>query len=150
MPRQANLILPNGIMNKYTTNRNMQNLSLKGAGLLFCTLLLASACGPKTEHQIVGNWQAIAVLEEGDSLEVDPQYIKLNLANNKGYTYNGPLKYEESGSYYVESKYLYTLDTLNQASTEKAVEIVKLTEDSLQLLMKEGARERLLKFVKVQ
>lgn len=117
---------------------------------MFCTLLLASACAPKTEHQIVGNWQAIAVLEEGDSLEVDPQYIKLNLEKNKGYTYNGPLKYEESGSYYVEAKYLYTLDTLNQASTEKAVEIVKLTEDSLQLLMKEGARERLLKFVKVQ
>lgn len=137
-------------MIKYTTIRNMQNLSLREAGLLFFVLLLANACGPNVEHQIIGSWQAVVVLEEGDSLEVDPQYIKLNFGKNKDYTYSGPLKYEESGSYYVESKYLYTLDTLNQASTEKAVEIVKLTEDSLQLLMKEGARERLLKFVKVQ
>ncbi|NUO02571.1 MAG: hypothetical protein HUU01_18345 [Saprospiraceae bacterium] len=137
-------------MNKYITNRDMQNLSFRGTGLLLGMLVLAVACGPNPEHQIVGQWQAVAVLEEGDSLEVDPQYIKLAFGKNKDYSYNGPLKYEESGSYYVESKYLYTLDTLNQASTEKAVEIVKLTEDSLQLLMKEGARERLLKFVKVR
>lgn len=117
---------------------------------MICVLLLASACGPDVEQQIIGNWQAVTVLEEGDSLEVDPQYIKLHFGQNKDYTYSGPLKYEESGSYYVESKYLYTLDTLNQASTEKAVQIVKLTEDSLQLLMKEGARERLLKFIKVK
>ncbi len=128
----------------------MQHLSLKNAGFLCGLLLLISACEQNTDHQIVGNWQAIAILEEGDSLEVDPQYVKLNFNNNKSYSYSGPLKYEESGSYYIESKYLYTVDTLNQASTEKAVEIVMLTEDSLQLLMKEGARERLLKFVKIR
>lgn len=117
---------------------------------MFVFTLLASACGSNVQEQIAGKWQAVVVLEEGDSLEVDPQYIQLTLGENKSYTYSGPLKYEESGSYYVESKYLYTLDTLNRASTEKAVEIVQLTQDSLQLLMKEGARERLLKFVKVK
>lgn len=92
---------------------------------------------------IVGEWAGVAALEEGAPIGVDPSLIRMTFGN-KGYTYNSTLNYREAGSYYIDSKYLYTTDTLNQASTEKAVEIVKLTADSLVLKMNESGRERFL------
>jgi hypothetical protein len=44
---------------------------------------------------------------------------------------------------------LYTLDTINQASSEKAVKIVNLTPDSLFLKMNEEGKIRIVKLFKV-
>ncbi|MCB0564006.1 MAG: hypothetical protein KDD01_06480 [Phaeodactylibacter sp.] len=109
---------------------------------LFLLLLLA-ACSPVDKSLIKGQWAGIAVIEEGSPINIDPKEIKISF-EDKGYIYSSTLNYKEAGVYYIDSKYLYTTDTLNQASTEKAVEIVKLTADSLVLKMNEAGKERFL------
>lgn len=93
---------------------------------------------------LVGNWQAIELLEGGQPMEADIQVIRFEFDKNRQYNYFGTLNYKEAGTYSVESKYLYTLDTLNQATTEKAVEILQLTKDSLRLRMNDSGKERLM------
>lgn len=112
--------------------------------------LLLFACAPGNEKMLCGQWQGIAVLENGDSLEIDPSVIKISFNEHNGYTYASTLNYRESGTFYADAKYLYTTDTLNQATTEKAVEIVMLTEDSLFLKMSDAGQDRLLKLVKTK
>ncbi len=117
---------------------------------LLITFLLAAACGNSFQNNIIGDWQAVAVLEDEMPLEVNTEVIQFRFDKNHHYTYNGTLKYHEAGTYHIESKYLYTIDTVNRASTEKAVEIVKLTEDSLFLKMNEGGKERIMKLGKIK
>ena len=112
-------------------------------------LLLFAACSPVDESLIKGKWAGIAVIEEGSPINIDPSEVRMSF-KDKGYIYSSTLNYEEAGTYYIHSKYLYTTDTLNQASTEKAVEIVKLTPDSLVLKMNETGKERLLMMEKVE
>ena len=109
----------------------------------FFLMAFLASCSPVDRGMIVGEWAGIAALEEGASIGVDPSLIRMTFGD-KGYTYSSTLNYREAGAYYIDSKYLYTTDTLNQASTEKAVEIVKLTADSLVLKMNESGRERFL------
>lgn len=111
-------------------------------------LLLLAACSPVDQELIKGDWKGVAVMEDGAPIGVDPGEIRMSF-KEEGYAYYSTLNYEEAGDYYIESRYLYTTDTLNQASTKKAVEIVKLTPDSLTLKMNESGRERLLLMKKV-
>ncbi|MCB0546444.1 MAG: hypothetical protein KDD19_02595 [Phaeodactylibacter sp.] len=115
----------------------------------FFLFLLFTACSPVDESLINGEWAGIAVIEEGSPVNVDPTVIKMSF-KDKGYTYASTLNYKEAGTYHIDSKFLYTTDTINQASTEKAVEIVKLTVDSIVLKMNEDGRERFLIMGKVQ
>lgn len=112
-------------------------------------LLLLTACSPVDKSLIKGEWRGIAVTEEGAPVNVDPGLIRMSF-EDKGYAYHSTLNYREAGSYHIDSQYLYTTDTLNQASTEKAVEIVKLTADSLVLKMNESGRERILMLEKLE
>ncbi|MCB0572266.1 MAG: hypothetical protein KDC66_21010 [Phaeodactylibacter sp.] len=112
--------------------------------------MMALGCAPVQESLIQGHWQGVTVLEEGAPLQVDPALISISFGSDNGYDYTSTLNYREAGTYYIDSKYLHTTDTLNQASTEKAVEIVTLTADSLILKMNEGGRERLLKLARVK
>jgi hypothetical protein len=121
---------------------------------LYIRILLCTAscfffsCSSLKSDLLVGHWQAFEVLEEGEPLMINPEEITITFTEDESYTYNSTLNYLESGNYYLDAKYLYTLDTINQASTEKAVEIIKLTTDSLVLRMNEGTKERILKLVK--
>ena len=101
------------------------------------------------QEMILGSWKAIEVLEEQLPLNLeDPGVIKLTFYNNNQYEYQSTLNYREAGSYEIDYPYLITIDTVNKASTKKAVKISKLTTDSLFLLMKENEKERILKLVK--
>lgn len=115
----------------------------------FFLLLFATGCAPVDESLIHGEWAGIAVMEEGSPVNVDPTVIRMAF-KGKGYAYSSTLNYKEAGMYHIDAKYLYTTDTINQASTEKAVEIVKLTVDSLVLKMNEDGKERFLVMGKVQ
>lgn len=117
---------------------------------IICVLLLFSACQTYEEDLLSGAWRGSSILESNQPLEIDPAAIKLTLQPNGAYQYESTLNYREAGTFYMEQQYLYTMDTLNQASTEKAVEIVLLTPDSLHLRMNEGGKERLLKMVREQ
>ena len=107
-----------------------------------------SACQSYEVDLLSGTWNGSAILEANEPLGIDPSDIKLMLQADGSYRYESTLNYKEAGSYYLEQQYLYTMDTLNQASTEKAVEIVLLTEDSLHIRMNESGKERLLKMVR--
>ncbi|MCB0552045.1 MAG: hypothetical protein KDD02_00730 [Phaeodactylibacter sp.] len=123
---------------------------LKNALCVVMAAFLAMGCAPVQEDLIKGSWKGVAILEDGAPLEVDPTVINMSFGDDHSYTYSSTLNYRESGTYYVDSKYLYTTDTLNQATTEKAVEIVGLTTDSLILKMNEEGRERLLKMIRAK
>ncbi len=107
------------------------------------------ACGNPYEKKLLGKWQAVAVLENDTPMDINPEVIWFQFSPHQQYEYHGTLKYREAGSYYLESKYLHTIDTINQASTEKAVEITRLTDDSLFLRMSEGSKERIIKLVRI-
>ncbi len=110
--------------------------------------LLLPACQPYHAGQLTGVWRGALILEQGDTVEVDPAEISLEFQGEEGYVYLSTLNHKEAGTFYLDAQYLFTLDTLNKASTEKAVEIVLLTEDSLHLKMMDSGKERLLKMYK--
>lgn len=111
------------------------------------TFLTACQSGYEQEA-LQGRWEAVAITEEGTPLAVDPSQIELHFLASDLYTYQSTLNYREAGSYYIDGTYLFTRDTLNQASTQKAVEILKLANDTLQLKMMDGDKERQLTMVK--
>jgi len=118
-------------------------------GLILVGLLLVNtACAPYNDSELHGTWEGVEVLEEGESLNVDPTEVGFTFSEDNGYTFRSTLNYKEAGTYQVQDTYLYTTDTLNQASTEKAVEITKLSEDSLFIRMMEQGQERTLKLVR--
>ena len=98
-----------------------------------------------------GEWQGTLLLEEGDSVAIDPAELGFSFQQDeKTYTYRSTLNYKEAGSYYIQTKYLFTKDTLEAASKEKGVEILELSADSLHLKMIEEGKERIMKLVKKQ
>ena len=102
------------------------------------------------EEMIIGQWKAVEVMEEDQKLNIeDPSVIELIFHSNEFYEYSSTLNYKEAGSFELDLPYLITIDTLNKASTKKAVKINKLTTDSLILLMEENEKKRILKMVRV-
>lgn len=118
--------------------------------LVVAALFILPTCATYRLKDLTGQWQGALVLEEGDSLKIDPRIIRFEFDQNNSYRFFSTLNYRESGTFFLDHHSLVTTDTLNQASTEKAVEIVTLTGDSLHLKMRDGGRERLLKLVKVK
>nr|MBP9874492.1 hypothetical protein [Haliscomenobacter sp.] len=106
------------------------------------------ACGQFQKRELVGNWTGTTVLEGGDTLAIDPSVIQFYFSKKGAYTFHSTLNYKESGAYFLDGHLLYTTDTLNKASSQKAVQILMLTSDSLHLRMLEDGKERLLKLVK--
>lgn len=123
--------------------RNLKIIVLLG-GIFFFQF----SCTSVEKGQILGQWQGVSITEKGTELGIDTKEIQLNFLSANTYTYQSTLNYREAGSYHLDKKYLYTTDTLNQASTKKAVEILMLNEDSLHLRMMETGQERILKMVK--
>ncbi len=118
--------------------------------LVYLSVLAATACSTHEKEDIQGTWEGIAVLEDETPMAIDPSEIRISFGDKNNYAYSSTLNYKEAGTYYLDGKYLYTTDTLNMASTEKAVEIVKLVEDSLVLKMNDGGRSRILQLKKVK
>jgi len=117
--------------------------------LLLGIFSFLSSCGSIDNELIIGSWEGVRVLEEGEELGVNPKEISFYFGKNESYRYESTLNYKEAGSYYIESSYLFTTDTVNQASTEKAVEILLLSPDSLHIKMDDNGKERILKLVKI-
>lgn len=115
--------------------------------LLWCLLLLV-ACTNPYERALPGNWQAIEILEADTPLPVAVEVIRFTFTSDATYEYYGTLKYREAGRYRLENQYLYTRDTLQPNSVEKAVEITRLTADTLFLQMQEGEALRTMKLVR--
>ncbi|RMD96740.1 MAG: hypothetical protein D6816_18480 [Bacteroidetes bacterium] len=123
---------------------------MKFKGLLAVFFLGWMACQPSQEQLLCGKWQAFETLENGMPLKVDHSEIGFEF-NDKGfYQFTSTLGYRESGRFSIKGDMLYTLDTVNKASSEKAVQIEMLTCDSLYLKMDANGSERIVKLYKVK
>ena len=116
--------------------------------ILFAFLLLV-ACNDDTKALIDGQWSGIALVEEGDTVAIDPSIIQFSFDHEKSiYTYSSTLNYKEAGKYFIQSKYLVTTDTTSDNSEEKSVEILDLQNDTLSLRMMDANKERILTLTK--
>ncbi|MEZ4960776.1 MAG: hypothetical protein R2830_13220 [Saprospiraceae bacterium] len=122
---------------------------MKNVGLLVCIAVLCQNCTGLQQHQLTGRWKASDITEDGMPLDVDISTLGFVFSNDGFYEYHGTLNYKEAGSFSVRGDLLYTLDTINQASSEKAVKILNLTNDSLFLKMNEEGKIRIVKLFKV-
>jgi hypothetical protein len=113
-------------------------------------LLTLAACGPYQKKDLIGKWEAVKVLEEGQALPVNNAEITFAFYPNSAYAFTSALNYKESGFFSIEGHLLYTLDTLDKDAMEKAVEIAAVSRDSLTLNMQDGAKRRTLVLAKQQ
>ena len=117
--------------------------------LLLYGICLCSSCF-NDYSDLNGRWQAYAMLEEGEPAEIDLQHVYFQFSPDGTYSYHGTLNYREAGTYRIERKLLYTIDTLHEERLEKAVKIAHLSADSLHFLMNAEGKEQLLKLSKTQ
>ncbi|MBR9922823.1 MAG: hypothetical protein GYB31_18505 [Bacteroidetes bacterium] len=123
--------------------------SINYIGLFIFAFYLFS-CGINNESILLGNWQAVNIEEEGNALKVDPGVVKFNFKENGNYTFSSTLNYREAGSWNLEGNILYTLDTVNQQSVEKAVQVLHLSTDSLSIKMNRNDNSRIIELKKTQ
>ena len=112
--------------------------------LTLCFFLSILSCESYDTAELSGNWQAISLTEEGDSLAVDLSGIRFEFKDSGRYYFHSTLNYEEAGTYRLDGPYLFSTDTTQTLTREKAVEIMLLTTDSLQLRMQELGKERIM------
>jgi len=112
---------------------------------LLCCFLIS--CGGIQQEQLKGKWTAVQLTEEGDSLKVNLEEITLGF-HEKGYDFTSTLNYKEAGIYRLNDNFLTTLDSLNEGTKEKVVEITRLENDSLYIRMIEQGKERILVMTK--
>ena len=111
--------------------------------LLLPFALLLLHC--ETEQDLlVGEWQAAAVTENGDSLRLDPREITFDFGPDNRYAFTSTLRYREAGTYRVDEDYLFAQDTTQPTNPERVVAIEKLTVDTLVIRMSADSAQRLV------
>ena len=126
---------------------------MKKYTILVCFLGLAifTGCGEQLDQTLLyGTWQADLFIETGKPKELNLSNMKFSFNDKDIYTYQSNLKYKEAGIYRLDGDKLYSTDTLSDQRIEKAVRILKLTKDSLQLGMNNGGIEQEIFLHKVQ
>lgn len=103
--------------------------------LILAIVILLSACANLEENKLVGKWQAVSITEDGMPMPIPPAEVGFEFFNNGFYNYRSTLSYKEAGKFSVENGMLYTMDTLNKASTEKSVQILDIAQDSFSIKM---------------
>lgn len=117
----------------------------------FLYLLLAvgcCACGEDPTLPLIGDWQAVSVTENGDSLRLDPTEVGFTFRPDQRYHFRSTLKYTEAGTWSYDRGFLIAQDTTQPNTPERVVEVEKLTPDTLLLRMMEGTAERHLLLLK--
>ncbi len=123
---------------------------------IFITFLFAiiffSACQKIDSKQLIGNWGFVSFTDNNKKpLSIKPD-LNLNFDDKSHYEYSSVWKnaeYSESGSYRLKGDLLYTTNSSKNKS-EKAVQVLKLTQDTLVLKMKNAAQDiQLLTLVRV-
>lgn len=107
-------------------------------------------CKQVDETLLIGKWQATEIVEGGELLDIDYSPVNFEFNQQGQYVFNSTIDYKESGRYYVMKELLFTLDTLNKASSEKAVEVSTLTTDSLVLKMMANGKDKIMRLYRIQ
>lgn len=108
------------------------------------------ACQDVAKQKLIGKWQAASISEDGMPMPVPVNVIGFDFSPNGYYNFRSTLEYKEAGTFEVSGSLLYTLDTINEASTQKSVQILQVTNDSLFLKMNADGKEQLLKLYKIK
>ncbi|MEL7124087.1 MAG: hypothetical protein AAFO07_31920 [Bacteroidota bacterium] len=118
--------------------------------LFFSSLLFIISCSKEDNSYLYGKWQAIELQEDGQVIDVPLDEISFSFDEKGIYTFTSTLNYREAGNFVIETPYLYTIDTLNNASTEKTVELIKKSVDTIVIKMEQVGKERLLRLAKAE
>jgi hypothetical protein len=115
-------------------------------GVIFVSaLLLLNACSQNPEHAIAGAWNVSEISSDVELPNYNISDFHFEFYPNGSYQYTGNMYYREAGRFSINSGYLYTTDTLLDGGSEKAVQIIKLSRDSLVLRM---ANETVMRMVR--
>lgn len=113
----------------------------------FFLLLIVFSCNQFSNSNLAGTWQAVRVIQDAPA-EIDLSQVSFEFHESGNYSYNGTLGYKEAGYFETSKNKLLTIDTLNEGSSQKFVEIARLTKDSLTLKMLENGKYRQLVLAK--
>ena len=89
------------------------------------------------------------LIEEGDTIDVILDDVGLFFDTDGSYIYTSTLDYEESGTFRSSGDMLFTTPTAQDTLLERPVEIALLTDNLLHLNMKEGDKNRILEFERI-
>jgi len=101
-----------------------------------CLFFLLASCSDRANEELSGTWQATAVVQNGQPLDVKLSEITLTFDGDQRYEYTSTLDYKEAGFYKLHGDRLETQDTLQQPPVAKIVIVETLQSDSLKLKMK--------------
>jgi hypothetical protein len=108
-----------------------------------------AACNSDRTPELLGSWQANLLIEEGDTIDVILDDVGLYFAKDGSYIYTSTLDYEESGTFRTSGEMLFTTPAAQDTLVERPVEIALLDKDVLHLNMKEGDKNRILEFERI-
>lgn len=115
----------------------------------FTSLLffLLASCGDQ-EAFLYGNWQAVEITQEGDSMRLDPAEVGFVFEPGGRYSYRSSLNYREAGHYHYQTGYLFATDTTHENSAERIVALEQIGIDSIRITMRHDTTNRFLLFIK--
>jgi hypothetical protein len=116
----------------------------------FCSMLSAMACTADPE-QLAGHWQAVAFFENGQTVAVALDSVRLILHPGGHYHFKSLGEYSEAGRWRSSVRYLLLTDTTDGAELrERALQVQVVTTDTLKLMMKQQGKTQLLFLKNIQ
>ncbi len=106
------------------------------------------SCEQYSQQQLIGHWVGVNALQKGTPLQLNPNEIQFLFKKNGTYTYQSTIGYHEAGLFNLEGDLLFSKDTLQANAKQKAVKILKLNQDSLQLEMLANGKEQTILLIK--
>ncbi len=116
--------------------------------ILIIVAFFAAGCSGISKSKLIGKWQAVALIENDKKQVIDLSEVGLEFNKDGGYKYFGTLNYSESGYFDTNKDLLFTIDTMNNGSSEKTVQILQLSSDSLKIKMQEANTIRVVHYLK--
>jgi hypothetical protein len=107
-------------------------------------VLMLSSCSDKRPELLQGRWDAILLVEESDTLQMDLSPVFLEMSSEGTYLFQSTLNYLESGRYRLEGNLLYIQDTTSTGSKERRIRIRQFEADTLILDMESEGLSRQL------
>jgi hypothetical protein len=110
--------------------------------LLWMTLTAASCF--LHESKLAGNWRAAAFYEQGQTVQVPLDSIRLVFGPDHRYHFRSIGQYSEAGPYRLAWRYLTLCDTTATPPQERVVELLFASADTLKIRMRHAEKEQVL------
>jgi hypothetical protein len=115
----------------------------------FFLILLLAGCS-LNHDQLKGHWQATAFYQNGQSVQVPLDQIRLDLEADRHYSFRTIGHYSEAGYWRSSLQYVFLTDTVSQPQREQHVKVLYLSADTLKISMQHGASEEVLFMARTQ